>query len=361
MYPRSTDSAGELRAPRGLRAWTASFGMMTAADAAWFAMVGLLLALSPVTGAGRPIAAAVLGVLGGAIALAIRLRLRVQEGPRPDHRTFFMPTGTTWAVVLGALALMTPILPWLYGEYTESIWRNPQGLFVAFFAVLLARHELRKDSDPTPQASGWGFALLLPGCTLAVLDAGIRSHYITLLGLLLILPGLSLLLLGTRRTRLLAFPLAFCVFLLPLPNGLSDPLYLPTLTSEVGESIVRAMGLPVTRVGTRFLFGNGLGIEVTQNCSGLSSFYSGCAFAVLCIRATRSWPRRLALITAPYLLTGLTNGVRLALLMLVGSNYGLNWKFDTPLHGILGTASFLVVMAGIWLLSDRRALRETLS
>ncbi|MCP5043419.1 MAG: exosortase/archaeosortase family protein [bacterium] len=333
----------------------------TAVDAAWFGMVSLLLILSPVTGAGWPVAEVALGVLGGGVALAIRLVLRRREAPGCEQWTLSMPAVSVWIAAIGLLAISGPTLAWLYERYTESIWRNPHGLFVAFFALLMVRHRLREDGECEADSSPWAFAWLMPGCLLIALDAGIRSHYISLFGLLLILPGLSLLFLGARRTRRMVFPLSFCVFLLPLPDGMGDPLYLPTLTSEIGASLAQIAGLDVERVGTRIAMEGGVGIEVTQNCSGLSFFYSGCALAYLCLGFTRSWPRRVAVLAAPYLLTTLANGLRIALLLLVGSSFGLDWKYDTPLHGALGTGAYLGVMLGIGLLSDFRRLREGLS
>lgn len=361
MSSASPDLARETRSPTGLRGLISAFRNAKAVDAAWFVLMALLLGVSPISGAGRPIAAAVLGVVGALFLLGVRLYLHAGEAPRSRDWTLAKPALTVWGLALSAFVLMAPTFVWLHWEYAESIWRNPHGLFVVFFVVLMIRHRLRADSDRSPQASAWGFAFLVPGCALVILDAGTRSHYLAVAGLVLIIPGLSLLLLGTRRTRMLAFPLLFCVFLLPLPDGLSDPLGLPTITSEVGGSIARSIGIPVTRVGTRFLFPGGGGIEVTQNCGGVSSFYSGLALAILCVSTTRSWPRRIALLAAPYLFTAIANGLRVALLLWIASNHGLEWKDQTPVHGILGTLCFLIVLFGVWLLSDRRALRESLS
>ena len=361
MLFRSTESNGEATTATGLRAIINDLSLIDRFDVAWFFIVASVLALSPLTGAQRMWPASILGILAASVVLYARLRRRAREGARVQQWTLSMPAHSVLVVLLGALLLMAPTLRWLYGEYTDSIWRNPHGLLVAFFVVLLARHKLRQDPQVNPEASVWGFAFLIPACLLTVIDAGVRSHYIGVLGLLLLLPGLSLLLLGARRSRQLIFPLVLCIFLLPLPDGLSDPADLPNITSEIGESIVRATGTPVTRIGSRVSLASGGGIEVTQNCSGLSSFYSGCIFAILCIHATSSWPRRFALLVAPYALTALFNGIRVALLLLVSAHFGLEWKFSTPIHGLLGTASYLLVMAGIWLLSDRRSLRESLS
>ena len=361
MSPPHAEVTDEERTMAGPRAWMRVLGTATPLDAVWFVMIAALLALSPITGAGRPLAAAILGVAGAVPATWFRLYHRAQGEPVSRSWTLARPSLAVWMVLASVFVLLAPTLWWLHLEYAESIWRNPHGLFVVFFAILIARHQLRADPIASPESSPSALAFLIPGCVLVMLDAGMRSHYVAVVGMLLIIPGLSLLLLGARRTKRIAFPLAFCCFLIPLPDGLSDPLYLPTLTSEIGAEVARWFGIDSTRVGTRFLMGESGGIEVTQNCGGLSSFYSGLAFAILCAYTTKSWSRRIAILLAPYVLTAILNGLRIASLLWIGSSHGLDWKYDTPLHGMLGTLCFLLVIFGVWLLSDRRALREALS
>jgi exosortase/archaeosortase family protein len=67
------------------------------------------------------------------------------------------------------------------------------------------------------------------------------------------------------------------------------------------------------------------------------------------------------MLAAPYLLSAAGNGLRVAGVMWAGDHYGIEWKDTTPWHGLLGTMVCWGVLLGIWLLSDRRALRETLS
>ena len=345
----------------GPSAWMPVLRDVNRVDLAWFVLMSLLLAVSPISGAGRPLAAAVLGVVGGLGLLVIRLCWRAVDPPPTSGPTFARPAPGVFLLLAAVLVLIAPTLGWLYVEYIESIWRNPHGLFVALFAVLLIRHRLRVDANPAAESSPWGFVFLVLGAALVVLDAGMRSHYVAVFGVVLVIPGVLLLLFGETRTRGLVFPIVFCLFLMPVPDGLSDPLYLPTFSTEIGASLVRAIGIPVERVGTRIALDSGGGIEVTQNCSGLSAFYSGLALSYLCLGFTKSWWRRLGIVLAPYLLTAVSNGVRVAALIWIGKYYGLDWKFDTPLHGILGTLAYLAVMLGIWLIADKRALRRGLA
>jgi exosortase len=324
-------------------------------------VVFVLLAASPLTGAKRLVPSLVLGLAGAALLLGVRLYSRGGEPERSRPAPIARPSPAVWCVIGLALATFAPTLGWLYHEYTASIWRNPHGIFVPFFAILLARHQLRDDTDGAPAASAWGFAWLLPGCALAVLDAGVRSHFLGLLGLLLALPGLSFLLLGSERTRRIAFPLALCAFMLPLPNGMRDPAYLPTLSADLGAHIAQLLGVSVIRTQTRLELAGGGFIEVSQNCSGLSFFYGGLALAAMCIGVARSWTRRVLLLASPYVLAVVANGVRIGVLLVVSDRIGMEWKFDTPIHGVLGTLAFYAVVVGVYLVSDRQALREALA
>ena len=57
-------------------------------------------------------------------------------------------------------------------------------------------------------------------------------------------------------------------------------------------------------MGTRIALDSGGGIEVTQNCSGLSAFHSGVALAFLCLGFTKSWWRRIGIVLASIVMVG---------------------------------------------------------
>ena len=132
-----------------------------------------LLAASPMTGSARMFPRSLLGTLGGAAVLVARLRRPRAVDAALAGFTFARPSPLAAALLaMGALAF-APTLAWLFAEYTHTIWRNGYGLFVPFFMILLARHTLRRDSSAEEESCAWGFAFLLPGLALAVLDAGV--------------------------------------------------------------------------------------------------------------------------------------------------------------------------------------------
>ena len=273
----------------------------TLRDLRFAGFVALLLAISPTTGSARIWSSALLGGIGGLGFLAARLRRRALEVAVPDPaRALAMPPPRVW-IALAALALAcAPTLGWLFEEYTDRVWRNAHGILLPVFMALLARSALRRDAGGPAEASAWGFAFLAPGLALVVLDAGVRSHYLSVIGLLLLLPGLSLLFLGARRTRLIAVPLALSIFAIPTPEAMSDPLGLTEATSAIAARLVHALGVPAIRHGTAFVLSDGGVLSVSQNCSGLSALHAAAALSLVLAYAARSWPHRILILLLPY-------------------------------------------------------------
>jgi hypothetical protein len=139
------------------------------------------------------------------------------------------------------LAFATTLF-WLYAQYTNNIWQNPHSLFVPLFMVLLARGALRRaPRDPEPSASARGGALIALAALLLALDSWMKSQILSVLALVIALPGLSLILLGA----------------------------------------------PMIRHGTLFLLGEPP-FEISQNCSGLTAVYETLGFAIMLLGPTRS-------------------------------------------------------------------------
>ena len=338
-------------------------------DLRFSALVALLLAVSPATGSARWWLSALLGIAGGAVVLAVRIWRRRREVDLPAPARNPSSAGATSgirpdllavAALLAVAVAFAPTLAWLFAEYTDAVWRNVHGVFVPLFVFLLARSALRRDPAPSrPDALPWGLLLLAAGLGVAVLDAGVRSHHLAAVGLLVCVPGASLAFLGAGRTRLLAAPLALCAFALPVPAALEDPLGLTRLTTSLADPVVDALGVPALRHGTLFLTRNG-SLNVSQNCSGLATLHAAAALSFVLAYTARGLPRRILIPLLVYPLTALANAVRLVGLVVMTDRTGMGF-LHTPLHGLSGLLVLWFVLACLWLCADHRALREALS
>src|SRR5208283_669073 len=112
---------------------------------------------------------------------------------------------TVW--ILLAILVFAPTIYWLWQRWTMSVWNNVHGLFIPFIVAYFIREVLRSDQIVDAEQSAWGFLFLIPGLGMIVLDSAIRTQLLAAFGMVVCLPGLSLLLLGSRRTKALGIVL----------------------------------------------------------------------------------------------------------------------------------------------------------
>src|SRR5262245_39185811 len=354
------EPAGSEESPTARTGRFAKLSRPTRGDLAFSALVGALFAVSPMTGSARLAPSLALGAIaGGAVLVARMRRPRVADAARARF-TFARPSPLAAAVLVVAALAFAPTLDWLVAEYTDAIWHNGYGVFVPFFMILLARHALRRDTSAEEESSAWGFALLGPGVALAVLDAGIRSHYLSVIGLVLALPGLSLLLLGARRTRMIAVPLALGIFLVPPPTSLEQWVGLAEGTVALARPLLVPLDLPITWKQTQVILSAGYIISISQNCSGASALYAGIAFATMAAATARHRVRRWLPLLVVYPIVLVANALRCVTLILLCLYLGRD-ILHTPIHGLSGIAVYAAVLVSLCLCADRKSLREALS
>jgi exosortase len=325
-------------------------------DLRWAAILGAVFAASPLSGAARLGVSAAAGVLVAAGVLGFRRwrRRRRPEPAPPPLLGLAGPAPLVFWLLLGCLAVFLPTLVWLFGQYTEAIWRNGHGLFVPVAMALLAASRLRRDGGRAEESSAAGAPLVVAGALLAALDAGVRSGFLGTVGLIVALPGLSLLLIGARRTRVIAFPLALAVFLIPLPEKVPEPLGLPTATAALAEVVLDQLGFAAVRRMTIFVMPAGL-FNVSTNCSGVATLYAAIFFATLLAAVERTWWRALLVFASAWPITVGVNALRAAFLFAVCDRFGLA-TLHTPIHGLSGIATFWLVMASLYLIAGRPEL-----
>ena len=268
-----------------------------------------------------------------------------------------------WACLVSYLIIAAPIVYWLWQRWTMSIWHNGHGIFVPFLVAFLTWETLRDDPAKDEKASSaWGFAFLGPAMLLIILDSAADTQILSALALVLSLPGLSLLLLGARRAKALAFPCILALFMLPIPAAFIDPLILKLrIISSIGsEKLVELSGIPVIREGTTLLLPDAA-VAIADACSGFSTLYASLTFALLFAHMSSSPARKLILVLAAAPVAIAANILRCAWLVLLVHSYGSE-ILETPLHVGSGFVSFLTALGILALLarweSPRRLTRS---
>ena len=326
----------------------------TKTDVGWSVLLAALLAASPLTGAARPGASLALGAAAGVLILIGRTLVRRNRPeifePQPGHTKIAPVRWPTWAL-LGCVALVfLPTFVWLWEQYTVSIWHNAHGLFIPVFMFVMIRSRLRKLPPGEPESSVLGVPMILGGCVLAVLDAGLRSGFIGGLGLMLTIPGIALVLLGSARTRAIAFPLSLCLFILPLPDRLPNPVWLTSGTSLMMEQLLSTFGVPAFRHQSFFVLPVGM-FNVSTNCGGHSVFYGALVLAIVLASTTRATWRKAIILLSVWPVTVFINGIRGTVLVALCNRYGSDIA-DSFVHGLSGIVTFWAVVFCIMLLAD---------
>ncbi len=120
--------------------------------------------------------------------------------------------------------------------------------------------------------SAWGILVLALGLCILIVGSLGAELYLQRISLMLVLTGLTLLLLGWTHLRMLAFPITFLFFMIPLPaivvNAVAFPLQL--FAAQTAAFCLYNFGIPVLREGNVIVLA-GTTLEVAEACSGIRS------------------------------------------------------------------------------------------
>lgn len=279
------------------------------------------------------------------------------EGPQAER----LPPRPSWAphAVWIALTLLVfaPTIYWLWQRWTMSVWHNVHGLFIPVIAALLIRYVLRSDPIKQAEQSAWGFLFLAVGLGMVALDSAIRTQLLSAIGLVVCLPGFSLLLLGARRTKKLAFVWVLCFFMLPIPAAFVERLMLllRTITAVGAEQCLSLLGVPILREGTT-LHLPAATLVVSDACSGFAALYASVALALILAYLNPSRLRGSLTLAAAFPVAVACNILRNTFLALAVERWGSH-VLDTVVHPASGMVMFAAAAALLTLLSGARNWR----
>jgi len=207
-------------------------------------------------------------------------------------------------------------------------WSNDDNYSHGFFIVPLAGYfawERRARVLATPVRPAWsGLAVIVVSVMMLVAGTLGAELFLSRVSLLGVTAGVILFLGGWARLRVLLFPLAFMLLMVPLPalifNKIAFPLQL--LASNVGESAISSLDIPILREGNVLILANAT-LEVAEACSGIRSLVSlftlGIVFGYFADQ--RAWVRTVIAVSAVPVAI-LANGLRVASAGVAAHNYG---------------------------------------
>ena len=130
--------------------------------------------------------------------------------------------------------------------------------------------------------------------------------------------------LGRNWMRAAAFPIAFLIFMVPMPDAMADTLETASqfASAEAANLFFQLSGMPFIRIGRIFQLPN-ISIEVAQECSGIRSSWVLFITSILAANLFLKTPwRRLVLVAFIIPLGILRNGFRILVIGLLCVNVG---------------------------------------
>lgn len=217
--------------------------------------------------------------------------------------------------------------------------------FISLYFIWSKKEELQR-TIVAPQI--WSGLIITLSAGILLLLGNIGSVVMAQeISLLLILPGLVLMLLGTQFLRTLALPISYLIFMAPILDEILSRIRWPfqLIAAKLSGILLNVLGIPVFQ-HRQYLELPNISLEVAEACSGVNFFIAILAIAVpLAYFTQERRSRRIMLIAFAIIIGILTNTLRVTLIGIYTFNGGTD--VHGPLHVFQGL--FVSVVGFIFL------------
>ena len=238
----------------------------------------------------------------------------------------------------------------MYGRFSGIDTYYSHAFLIPLVSGFLVWQKRQHLKGMSPEISWWGFVVIVFAVLMHIAGTILYVFSISGFSMFFFIIGSSLFLFGKRITGEIKFPLAFLIFMFPLPLAIITAISFPMklVAAKAGVTIVSFLGVSVLREG--FNISTSAGSLVIGNpCSGLRSLISflalGAFFAYL---TNTSNVKKFVLFALAIPVAILSNMVRVPILILISYYWGLEAASpDSFLHDASG---FLVFVIGFIML-----------
>jgi len=264
------------------------------------------------------------------------------EGPESRKRAIF-----SWFGLLIVLALAVAI-SWEPARGMYHNWRfrdsyYSHGCLVPVISIVLAWRKRDALKAAPLEPSRWGYVFLFGACGILLVGDFLGFRVFGQFAIIPMLVGLLLLFAGKQHALILWFPLAFLLFMVPLPPSMVQSLVFRTklVATEAAVWTAFALHYPMISDGSFVHFGNDK-LLIGEVCGGLRSLIALLAFGALMsyLSKTRLWAKLvLFAVSGPVALAA--NTLRILFLCVVAYHWGSE-SATGLVHDISGIMIFAV-------------------
>lgn len=218
---------------------------------------------------------------------------------------------------------------------------------VVFAFLLWQRRKQIAETEVSPR--WWGILIVAAGLFQLALGRLAAENFVAHTSLLVVLAGLPVFLFGMGMLRLVAFPIVWLLFMIPIPAIIFYSIMFPLqlVASSMASTTLDVLRIPNLREGNVIFLPN-YSMGVVEACSGIRGLISLVTMAVLLghFREMKLW-QRIALILLAVPIELVVNAVRIAGTGIIGNYWGQAYAegfFHTFYGWFLFLASLLVLI-----------------
>jgi exosortase len=258
---------------------------------------------------------------------------------------------------LAKIGICLASLAILYYAAVQSLvydWSHDPDFSHGFLIPLISLYLVWQRSDElqtlTVSPRNFGSIVIIGGLLLLIVGNLASESFTQRFSLLVVLSGIIIYLLGWQHLKLLAFPIAFLIFMIPIPSILMQKITFPMqlFASQVATLSSQALDIPVLREGNIIhLVGDTL--EVEKACSGIRSLISlvsiGTVMAYFITRV--NWQRAVVILSC-FPIAVATNAFRVSMTGILAHYYGIEMA-EGFFHGFSGAVLYFagLILVGI--------------
>ena len=250
------------------------------------------------------------------------------------------------ACMAAFLLLYAPVLAHLARRW----WNEPNyshGFLVPLISAFFIYTDRERFRGLAPESNKLGWVLIGLGMMLYAFGIVNTIIYFEAYSLVLVLSGAVLAVAGAKALRLLIFPIAYLLLMIPLPHdaytAIAGPLQ--RSASRAATWVLQVCGAYVYADANVIRFADGNELTVAEACSGLRSMMGLAATGIAFVYFLKKehWVVRLILVVCTIPIAIVTNIIRV-------SGTGLLYRFVSPraaqgfFHGLSGWLIFLLAL-----------------
>ncbi len=270
------------------------------------------------------------------------------DAPQPALHPGAGPTRLQWALLAGvavaALAAFGPGLRFMAASW-QAVPEYSHGVMVPLVSAFLVWQQSDVLRSMKLRGVWSGLWLVAAAVAMGVLGELSAVRVISQYGFVVAVFGVAVCSIGWRGTRVLAVPLGFLFFMVPLPQFVLREMsqHLQLWSSQIGVGLIRAFGISVFLEGNVIDLGS-YKLQVADACSGLRYLFPLVVLGCLAARFFNAAPwKRVLLVLSTVPLTIITNSLRIGLIGVTVEYWGPQMA-EGLLHDFEGWFVFMVCL-----------------